>query len=449
MSAIPTVQLNQNQSLNDGFGSVLQSALTPETEASTPLNTESLTLTDEKLSVLKNLLDFLQQTSISNLKDGLTVEDMLVNNSTDSGSLLLQVLKGITGDDKTALESFFKSIEELDLEKEQEEMALDSQSLLGANVMDLSTILKQVASLNQEELQQIPMDGMANLLKLIKVQELLSENKDMTQDEAVIQKQMKGVLEGITGKLEKWLSNQQQKNSGDLDFSALMDKGQNKALETVKNVFFRMESADKEGNKQALGLPLQIVKPNQFKLTLTENVRNETLLNESNNQTSSLQIQMTKLEQLVLTASKGGQTVSQDEFVKQFESILSKSNFSGTNGVNKLLIRLNPEHLGSLRIELIQKNGMMTARILATTEQAKDMLEKQVQGLKQAFSGQNIQIEKIEISQAFNAYNSEKHSQKDAENQSRQQQESKQDSTEETESEFTGSLAEALLNLEV
>lgn len=448
MSAI-SVQLNQNQSLNDGFGSVLQSALTPETEASTPLNTESLTLTDEKLSVLKNLLDFLQQTSISDLKDGVTVEDMLVNNSTDSGSLLLQVLKGITGDDKTALESFFKSIEELDLEKEQEEMALDSQSLLGANVMDLSTILKQVASLNQEELQQIPMDGMANLLKLIKVQELLSENKDMTQDEAAIQKQMKGVLEGITGKLEKWLSNQQQKNSGDLDFSALMDKGQNKALETVKNVFFRMESADKEGNKQALGLPLQIVKPNQFKLTLTENVRNETLLNESNNQTSSLQIQMTKLEQLVLTASKGGQTVSQDEFVKQFESILSKSNFSGTNGVNKLLIRLNPEHLGSLRIELIQKNGMMTARILATTEQAKDMLEKQVQGLKQAFSGQNIQIEKIEISQAFNAYNSEKHSQKDAENQSRQQQESKQDSTEETESEFTGSLAEALLNLEV
>lgn len=157
---------------------------------------------------------------------------------------------------------------------------------------------------------------------------------------------------------------------------------------------------------------------------------------------------MTKLEQFVLTASKGGQTVSREEFVKQFESILSKANFTGANGVNKLLIKLNPEHLGSLRIELIQKDGMMTAKILATSAQAKDMLEKQIHGLKQAFNGQNIQIEKIEVSQAYNAFNSEKFSQKDADEQNRQQ-ENKSESNDETESEFTGSFAEALLNLEV
>ncbi|MDQ7861373.1 flagellar hook-length control protein FliK [Peribacillus frigoritolerans] len=157
---------------------------------------------------------------------------------------------------------------------------------------------------------------------------------------------------------------------------------------------------------------------------------------------------MTKLEQFVLAAPKGEQNVSQEEFVKQFENILSKANFSGTNGVNKLLIRLNPEHLGSLRIELIQKDGMLSAKILATTAQAKDMLENQIHGLKQAFSGQNIQIERIEISQAFNAFNSEKFSQKDAEEHN-EQQESKEESNDETESEFMGSLADALLNLEV
>lgn len=448
------VQPNQSQGSNAQFRSALQSALTVETDSDKTLDAESITLSEEKLTTLKDLVDFLKQSNLSDLEGGVAAEDLLINESSGSGELLLQLLQILNGDDKTSLERFFTSIEELDLDSDQEEMALDAQSLLGANVMDLYTILKQVASLSEEEWKQLPIDGTANLLKLVKVQELLSDKKDMTQDEASIQKQLKNVLDGITGKLEKWVSNEQQKKSGDLDFSVLMDKGQNKSLETARNAFSRMVEADKEGNKQGLGLPIQIVKSAHFKLTLTKSgnsgtLSNEKVLNEAINQGASVQGQMTKLEQLVMTASKSGQNVSQEEFVKRFESILNKSNFSGTNGVNKLLIRLNPEHLGSLRIELIQKDGLMTARILATTAHAKDMLENQVQGLKQAFSGQNIQIEKIEIAQAFNSFNAEKFSQKDAEDQSRQHQESKQESNEESESEFTSSFAEALLNLEV
>ncbi|MFJ7747048.1 flagellar hook-length control protein FliK [Peribacillus sp. NPDC097295] len=452
-SVTPKLQPNQSQGSNAQFGSALQSALTLETDSVNIMDTESLTLSDEKLSTLKDLVDFLKQTSLSDLEEGIADEDLLINDSSSSGALLLQVLKGLTGDD-SRLEDFFKSIDELDLNQEQEEeISLDSQSLLGANVMELYTILKQVASLSEEEWQQLPIEGTANLLKLVKVQELLLENKDITQDEASLQKQVKNVLEGITGKLEKWMSNEQQKKSGEIDFSVLVDKGQNKSLETVRNAFSRIVEAEKAGNKQGLGLPFQIVKPTQFKFTLSNNGQADgpAVLNteENTNLNPNVPVQMSKIEQLVLTASKGGQTVNQDEFIKQFESILNKSNFSGTNGVNKLLIRLNPEHLGSLRIELIQKDGMMTARILAATAQAKDMLDNQVQGLKQAFSGQNVQIEKIEIAQTFNSFNSEKFSQKEAEDQSRQQQESKQESKEESDGEFTGSFAEALLNMEV
>ena len=36
---------------------------------------------------------------------------------------------------------------------------------------------------------------------------------------------------------------------------------------------------------------------------------------------------MTKLEQYVLTASKNGQTVDSEQFVKSFENILSKAKF--------------------------------------------------------------------------------------------------------------------------
>ncbi|MFD6438714.1 flagellar hook-length control protein FliK [Peribacillus sp. NPDC060186] len=423
------VQLKQNQGMKLGFCSVLQSAV--GAESGSPLDTESLSLSNEGLSTLKDLLDILKLNSLSDLEEESVALDTIVNNPADVRTLLLQLLIRLIGNKEETLTEFFTKVEEINLEQEQEDLRLDSQSLLSANVMELYTILKQVAALSEEEWKQLPLEGTANLLKLVKLHDLLSENKDMTQDEATIHKQMKTLLEGITGKLEKWLSNQQQKTNTDLDFSLLLEKGQNKTLETVKSAFSQLTGSDKVSKDET----------NSNGLTLNK-------VDSSNYLGLGMSFQMTKLEQYVLTTAKGEQTVSQEEFVKQFENILSKANFTGANGVNKLLIRLNPEHLGSLRIELIEKDGMMTAKILATSAQAKDMLEKQIHGLKQAFSGQNIQIEKIEISQAFNAFNSEKFSQKDADEHNSQQ-ENKRESDDEAESEFTGSLAEALLNLEV
>ncbi|MGW6297817.1 flagellar hook-length control protein FliK [Peribacillus butanolivorans] len=428
-SVSQTVQLKQNQGMKLGFGSVLQSAV--GADSGSPLDTESLRLSNEGLSTLKDLLDILKLNSLSDLEEESVANDPLVNNQGDVRTHLFQLLKRLSGNNEETLTEFFTTIEEINLEQEPKDLRLDSQSLLSANVMELYTILKQVASLSEEEWKQLPLEGTANLLKLVKLHDLLSENKDMTQDEATIHKQMKNLLEEISGKLEKWLPNQHHKTNTNLDFSLLLEKGQNKTLETVKSAFSQLTGSDKvsKDGTNSTGLTLKTA-------------------DSSNYQGSGMSFLMTKLEQFVLTAAKGGQTVSQEEFVKQFESILSKANFTGANGVNKLLIKLNPEHLGSLRIELIQKDGMMTAKILATSAQAKDMLEKQIHGLKQAFNGQNIQIEKIEVSQAYNAFNSEKFSQKDADEQNRQQ-ENKRESNDETESEFTGSFAEALLNLEV
>ncbi|KRF68162.1 hypothetical protein ASG99_01370 [Bacillus sp. Soil768D1] len=428
-SVSQTVQLKQNQGMKLGFGSVLQSAV--GADSASPLDTESLRLSNEGLSTLKDLLDILKLNSLSDLEEESVAEDPLVNNQGDVRTHLFQLLKRLSGNNEETLTEFFTTMEEINLEQEPEDLRLDSQSLLSANVMELYTILKQVASLSEEEWKQLPLEGTANLLKLVKLHDLLSENKDMTQDEATIHKQMKNLLEEISGKLEKWLPNQHHKTNTNLDFSLLLEKGQNKTLETVKSAFSQLTGSDKvsKDGTNSTGLTLKTA-------------------DSSNYQGSGMSFLMTKLEQFVLTAAKGGQTVSQEEFVKQFESILSKANFTGANGVNKLLIKLNPEHLGSLRIELIQKDGMMTAKILATSAQAKDMLEKQIHGLKQAFNGQNIQIEKIEVSQAYNAFNSEKFSQKDADEQNRQQ-ENKRESNDEIESEFTGSFAEALLNLEV
>lgn len=155
--------------------------------------------------------------------------------------------------------------------------------------------------------------------------------------------------------------------------------------------------------------------------------------------------QLSKPEQLTLITN-AQRPVTAEQLIEQFESILSRSKFMTNGGTQKLFIKLNPEHLGALRVELIQKDSMIIARILTSTATAKDMMESQLNGLKHAFSSQNIQIERVEISQQFTG-------QERTFNREQQQGQERQQSREEQKEQksndnFTDSFEEALLNTE-
>lgn len=87
-----------------------------------------------------------------------------------------------------------------------------------------------------------------------------------------------------------------------------------------------------------------------------------------------------------------------EKLLRQFNNILSKSSLVlFPNGINKLTIKLFPQHLGRLDVTLTQQNGVIIAQLLTTTKAAKSALESQLHQLRQAFLGQNIQVEKIEV----------------------------------------------------
>ena len=140
--------------------------------------------------------------------------------------------------------------------------------------------------------------------------------------------------------------------------------------------------------------------------------------------------------------------MSSDQLIQQFESILSKSQLMNAGGNQKLFIKLYPEHLGALRVELIQKESTLIAKFMTSTANAKDILESQIQSLKQAFSSQNIQIEKIEISQQLNQQ--ERYFNRESQQQQEQRQQREQDKPkQEQDQTFTLSFEEELLNVEV
>lgn len=105
--------------------------------------------------------------------------------------------------------------------------------------------------------------------------------------------------------------------------------------------------------------------------------------------------------ELTLTEVENRTNARNEALIKEMQTIFKRANFGQADGTNRLLIKLYPEHLGQIRIELLQVNGIMTARILASTALGKDMLESQLHQLRSAFLQQNLQVERIDVSQTL------------------------------------------------
>ncbi|MEC2076976.1 flagellar hook-length control protein FliK [Metabacillus fastidiosus] len=113
--------------------------------------------------------------------------------------------------------------------------------------------------------------------------------------------------------------------------------------------------------------------------------------------TISLDQFVNKDQVLTVTKEKVEPQVRQ-EFTNQLLTAMKNSRFGQTpNGTNRLIIKLNPEHLGQLTIRLTQQNGEMVARIIASTQSAKDLLEHSITQLRHALPSVNVQIDRFEL----------------------------------------------------
>ena len=72
--------------------------------------------------------------------------------------------------------------------------------------------------------------------------------------------------------------------------------------------------------------------------------------------------------------------------------------YSIKNGQKELVIRLNPDNLGEVRINLISHgNQEMSARLIATTQESHDMLKSQIDSLRNTLESQGLQVERLSV----------------------------------------------------
>lgn len=96
--------------------------------------------------------------------------------------------------------------------------------------------------------------------------------------------------------------------------------------------------------------------------------------------------------------------VQQAEIVKQ---VIEQIRISFGSDTSQLEVQLYPQHLGRVQIQVMMKNGVMTAQIHAETEMAKQAIEGQLQQLKDTFQQKNMQVEAVEVSVSTSSFQQE------------------------------------------
>lgn len=121
------------------------------------------------------------------------------------------------------------------------------------------------------------------------------------------------------------------------------------------------------------------------------------------------------MEHVEISDVSNQQPVNAREVISQIvEQVRVQMNQDSTS----MEMQLYPEHLGRIQIHVVSKDGVMTARIVAENEAAKQAIESGLASLKESMEQQNVKVEAIEVMVSTTAFSGGEEGKGQAENSS-------------------------------
>ncbi|MEK5333924.1 flagellar hook-length control protein FliK [Lysinibacillus sp. FSL W8-0992] len=365
------------------FGSVFGQAVA-STNQQNKTSQSNNTQGDDKLAELDKVLN---SQSIEELLDLLEIPH-------DEGLLMLQVGedgKAVAMDEMLNLENLMAA---LNVDKEQIEKLV--QQLLdedqqASDVWELLALVDAQAPLLQTQIVsalqgegQVPSEDATKLLQVLKLAQLVGQKSDLTMSQ------------------ENALSNV------------------NNFLTALQTQVETIQTAQQVTTKTTVTLPLQGFQQviQQVQVTKQSDTSANEMVTANTVQTKADTFQVT------LPAAKPAQS---EALLKEMQAIINKAQISNAQGITRLTLKLYPENLGTIRIELVQNDGVLTARLLASTAHGRELLDSQAHQLKQAFVQQNIQVDRLDIAQSLQDADRQQRDQNFFNNFFRQQQQEEQE----------------------
>ncbi len=92
------------------------------------------------------------------------------------------------------------------------------------------------------------------------------------------------------------------------------------------------------------------------------------------------------------------------------DQVVEGTQYSLKSGHKELTIKLNPEHLGEVRVNLSSNaQQILSARLIASSAEAHEQLQNQIHTLKQSLEAQGVQVDRITVVLAGDTQNQTQH----------------------------------------
>lgn len=210
-----------------------------------------------------------------------------------------------------------------------------------------------------------------------------------------------GTLEDIAGEVQEETGMSQE------EFNAAVMEAQKRLAEEVPEEVQEVSVQDlQEGeNTDSEAVKLSVQKPE-----LTENARTETVAqkdapkqedtgknSESPFMENSYQAQNVEQQAQALKAAEAEKAFLMTDTQEIMDQILDYMKVSVKPELTSLEMQLHPESLGTLHIQISNKEGAVTAQFIAQNESVRAVLESQMMELRENLEQQGVKVEAVEV----------------------------------------------------
>lgn len=137
-------------------------------------------------------------------------------------------------------------------------------------------------------------------------------------------------------------------------------------------------------------------------MATTANDMKSSALNESLLAPEKTVLASERVLQQAETLKAEGQT-DERRFVKTLQRILQQGSMTQrSDGQTTITLKLFPEHLGKLQIQVIQSGQKLAAQIIAESSATKELVERSLPQLRQALSAQSVAFDQIDVEEFVN-----------------------------------------------
>lgn len=296
-----------------------------------------------------------------------------------------------------------------ELEEKAEELVQEIAKELGVSVEEVEKVLDELG---------ISLMGLFDKENLTQVVVVLSGAEDVTQ--IVMDEELFAQVNKLLGTMEEMLTEVSQ--STDVTVEELMEYV---SREEFKETVQVIDESDKNVSKE--NAVMDEMEVTDAKETVTENSEN---VDDETEKT--VKVEVSETERSANEHTENGQSFEQAESNNQFltnvtNNTLQNSALNAENGMSPYLtfeareimqqildyikvqvkpdmtslqMQLHPEDLGTLQIEVSNKNGVLTAQFTTQDDSVKAVIESQLIQLKENLNEQGLKVQAVEVTVA-------------------------------------------------